>query len=159
MQFLKVIIKYRPKLKLFIIIIQSALGLLNCHFCPNIGIFGPFDPMPDQKTMRTRCLGGFPIMWVTKLLTFLVKIRIFCPKTTKFGRKLAFLVIFGQALPAHLVPCWWVGWWLWRTGCISQDTYLLYEYSTFAFVTLRKTLVKGLPLDWFRLFVNFSFIF
>ena len=23
------------------------------------------------------------------------------------------------------MPCWWVGW-LWRAGCISQDTYLLY---------------------------------
>ena len=26
------------------------------------------------------------------------------------------------------VPCWWVGWWLWRVGCITQDTYLLYIY-------------------------------
>ena len=51
-----------------------------------------------------------------------------CPKTTKFGSKLAFLVILGQAFPAYLVPCWWVGWWLWRAGCISQDTYLLYLY-------------------------------
>ena len=30
------------------------------------------------------------------------------------------------SLPVHLVPCWRVGWWLWRAGCISQDTYLLY---------------------------------
>ena len=50
---------------------------------------------------------------------------IFGQKTTKFGSKLAILVILVQALPANLVPCWWVGWWLWRTGCISQDTYLL----------------------------------
>ena len=28
--------------------------------------------------------------------------------------------------PAHLVPCWLVGWWLWCAGCISQDAYLLY---------------------------------
>ena len=59
--------------------------------------------MPDQKTMWTRCLGGFSVMWVTKLLISPVKKRIFCPKTTKFGPKLAFLVILGQALPAHLV--------------------------------------------------------
>ena len=39
---------------------------------------------------------------------------------------MVFLVILGQALLAHLVPCWWVGWWLWRAGCISQDTCLLY---------------------------------
>ena len=35
---------------------------------------------------------------------------------------LAFLFILGQALLAHLVPCWW----LWPASCISQDTYLLY---------------------------------
>ena len=45
---------------------------------------------------------------------------------TKFDPKLTFLFILGQALPAHLVPCGWVGWCLWRAGCISQDTYLLY---------------------------------
>ena len=32
-----------------------------------------------------------------------VKKRIFCPKTTKFNPKLAFLVDMGQALLAHLV--------------------------------------------------------
>merc|ERR1711952_636447 len=80
--------------------------------------------MPDQKTMRTRCLGGFSVMWVTKLLIFPVEIRIFCPKTTKFGPKLAFLVNLGQALQAYSMPCcglvggcgarvsWLVGWWV-----------------------------------------------
>merc|ERR1712107_561328 len=32
------------------------------HFGPNIAIFCSFCPMPDQKTMRTRCLGGFSVM-------------------------------------------------------------------------------------------------
>ena len=68
-------------------------------------------------------------MWVTKLMISQVKKRTFCPKTTKFGPKLAFLVNLGQAMQAYSVPCWWVGWWLWRAGCISQDTYLLYTYS------------------------------
>ena len=45
----------------------------------------------DQKTMRTRWLGGFSVMWVPKLLLSLVKIRIFCPKKAKFGPKYAFL--------------------------------------------------------------------
>ena len=67
-------------------------------------------------------------MWVTKLLISPVKKRIFCPKTTKFGQKLAFLVNLGQAMQVFSVPCWWVSWWLWRVGCISQDTYLLYGY-------------------------------
>ena len=60
-----------------------------------------------------------------KTSEFSSKKRIFCPKTTKFGPKLAFLVNLGQGM--HLVPCWRVGWWLWRAGCISQDTYLLYD--------------------------------
>ena len=65
-------------------------------------------------------------MWVTKLLISPVKKRIFCPTTTKFGPKFVFLVNLGQAMKAYSVPCWWVGRWLWRAGCISQDTYLLY---------------------------------
>ena len=81
--------------------------------------------------MWTRCLGGFSVMWVTKLLIFPVEIRIFCPKTTKFGPKLAFLVNLGQAMQVYSVPCWWVGWWLWRAGCISQDTYFLEHILAF----------------------------
>ena len=34
----------------------------NWHFWPNMGIFGPFNPMPDLKTIRTSCLGGFSVM-------------------------------------------------------------------------------------------------
>ena len=44
-------------------------------------------------------------MWVTKLLIFPVEIRIFCPKMTKFGPKLAFLVNLGQAMQAYTMPC------------------------------------------------------
>ena len=44
-------------------------------------------------------------MWVTKLLIFPVEISIFCPKTTKFGTKLAFLVNLGQAMQAYSMPC------------------------------------------------------
>ena len=48
-------------------------------------------------------------------------------KMAIFGPKLAFLVNLDQAMQAYYsVPCWWVSWWLWRAGCISQDTYLLY---------------------------------
>ena len=44
-------------------------------------------------------------MWVTKLLISSVEIRIFWPKTTKFGPKLAFLVNLGQAMQAYSMPC------------------------------------------------------
>ena len=40
-----------------------------------------------------------------KAFDFSCKKMDFCPK-------LAFLLILGQALLAHLVPCRWVGWWL-----------------------------------------------
>ena len=40
-----------------------------------------------------------------KTFDFSVEIRIFCPKTTKFGPKLAFLVNLGHAMQAYLMPC------------------------------------------------------
>ena len=51
----------------------------NWHFRQNMGIFGPFDIMPDQKIMPTSCLGGFFVIWVPKLLLTPIKIRIFGP--------------------------------------------------------------------------------
>ena len=54
---------------------------------------------------------------------------------TKFGPKLAFLVNLGQAMQAYSVPCWSVGWWLWRAGCISQDTYLLYMFRIYTAIS------------------------
>ena len=41
----------------------------NWHFWPNIGIFDPFDPMRDQKTIQTSCLGGFFRYMGTKTFT------------------------------------------------------------------------------------------
>ena len=70
-------------------------------------------------------------MWVTKLLISQVKKGFFAPKTTKFVPKLSFLVELGQTMQAFSVPCWWVSCWLWRAGCISQDTYLLYNIAFF----------------------------
>ena len=78
-------------------IIWPQIGIFG-HFGPNIGIFCPFGPMPVQKTMQTRCLGGFAVMWVTKRLISPAKIRTFCPKTIIFGPKLAFCVHFGPGL-------------------------------------------------------------
>ena len=47
----------------------------NGHFWPNMAFFGPFDPMPNQKT----------IMWIPKCLLTPTKNRIFGPYTAKFG--------------------------------------------------------------------------
>ena len=49
------------------------------------------------------------------------------------------MVNLGQAMQAYSVPCWWVGWWLWRAGCISQDTYLLYNKNLNAIINLENT--------------------
>ena len=76
------------------------------------------------KKIRTRCLSGFSVMWVTKLLIFPVKKRIFCPKTTKFGHKIGIFGQFGPGQAGFFLALLWVGWWLWRAGCI---TYLLYS--------------------------------
>merc|ERR1712240_337203 len=67
----------------FLVILGQILPFF-CTFCP----------IPHQKTIRTRCLGGFSVMWVTKLMISPVKKWIFCPKTTKFG-------LFGQFGPGH----------------------------------------------------------
>ena len=72
--------------------------------------------------MRTRCLGGFFVMWVTRLLISPVKKRIFCSKTTKFSP------VGGMAGGCG-------------AGCISQDTYLLY-INVYKYRYLFK-LVKG----------------
>ena len=72
-------------------------------------------------------------MWVTKLLISTVKKKDFLPKNDQIWLK---IVIFGQFWPGHaglFCALLWVGWWLWRAGCISQDTYSLYlllELST-----------------------------
>ena len=71
----------------------------NWHFGPNIGIFAPFDLKPDQKTMQTSCLDGFLLCWYQNFYLLPYKIKIFGPKTAKFGPKYAFLVILGQILP------------------------------------------------------------
>ena len=57
--------------------------------------------------MQISCLGGSTVMLVPKLLLTPIKIRIFGPKTAKFGPKYAFVVILGQILPffAHVVHC------------------------------------------------------
>ena len=68
-------------------------------------------------------------MWVTKLLISPVKKRIFCPKTTKFSPKLAFLSIagsFGALLVGWLVV---VARWLYLARLLF--TLYFYKYHLF----------------------------
>ena len=59
-------------------------------------------------------------MWVTKLLISEVKKRIFCPKTTKFGPKLAFFLASIWARPCRLIQCPVVG----RLVVVAHGLYL-----------------------------------
>ena len=56
-------------------------------------------------------------MWVTKLLISPVKKRIFCPRTTKFGPKLAFLPGLAGSFGALLV-----GWLVVVARAVSRKT-------------------------------------
>ena len=56
----------------------------------------------------------------SKAYDFSSKKKDFLPKNDQFWPKIGILVILGQALPAHLVPCCWVGCWLWRAGCFLK---------------------------------------
>ena len=76
-------------------------------------------------------------MWVTKLLISQVKKMIFCPKTTKFGPKLAFLVILGQALPAHFALL--VGWLV----VMARGLYLARHLFTYLLNLKVKTLKRN----------------
>ena len=78
------------------------------HFGPNIAIFCTFCPMPDQKPMWTRCLGGFSVMWVTNFY-FSSKKKDFLPKNDQIWPKTG---IFGQFGPGHagLFSALLVGW-------------------------------------------------
>ena len=59
--------------------------------------------MPEQKTMWTRCLGGFSVMWVTKFLISPVKKGIFCPKRPNLAENWHFWSIW--AWPCRLIQC------------------------------------------------------
>ena len=73
----------------------------NWHFWPNMANFGPFDLLPNQKTMQTSCLGGSSVTLVQKLLVTPIKMSIYGPKTAKFSPKYGF---FAQSW--HFWPIW-----------------------------------------------------
>ena len=81
----------------------------NWHFWPNIGLFGPFDPLSDQKTMQKgaqvvfRCVG-------TKTFASSCKNYDFWPQNSHFRPKICFLQHIYR--PCRLIWCpigWLVG--------------------------------------------------
>ena len=77
----------------------------NWLFWPNISIFGPFDLMPDQKTMRTSCRSGFQLCWyqnfylLPKKLGFLAQKRPNLAQNWLFWPNISRIADFGQFWP------------------------------------------------------------
>ena len=62
-----------------------------------------------------------------KTIDFSSKKKDFLPQNNQIWPEIG---IFGQFGPGHaglFNALLWVGWWLGRAGCISQDTFLLYN--------------------------------
>ena len=93
-------VKILPKICIF-----GCLG-------PKIGIFDHLVPCLTKTKTRTRCWGGFSVIWVPFLPP--VKIRIFGPKMAIFAPKYTFL---GTYRPCRLIWCP-VGWLV--VGCGVQ---------------------------------------
>ena len=77
-----------------------------------------------------------------KTFDFSSKKKDFLPKNDQIWPKTG---IFGQFGPGHaglFNALSWVGWWLWRAGCISQDTYLLYRIFSIQFDVFKSILIR-----------------
>merc|ERR1712240_572729 len=76
----------------FLVILGQILPFF-CTFCP----------IPHQKTIRTRCLGGFSVMWVTKLLISPVKKGFFAQKRPNLAQNWHFWSIWARSF--RLIQC------------------------------------------------------
>ena len=93
-----------------------------CHFLHILSNARPKNNVNKVPRWVFRYVGN-------KTLDFSSKKKDFLPKNVQILPEFG---IFGQFGPGHAglsMPCWLVGWWLWRAGCISQDTYLLYLFN------------------------------
>ena len=91
-----------------------------CHFLHILSNARP-------KTNVNKVLGWVFRYVCNKTFDFSSKKKDFLPKKDQIWPKIG---IFGQFGPGHAGlynALLWVGCWLWRAGCISQDTYLLYN--------------------------------
>ena len=134
--------KFSPKY-VFLVILGRRLAFL-AHFVP--------------CPTKTQCEKGAQVVFSyvgTKTFAFSSKNQDFLPKNYQFGPKLAYLVVLSH----HLVPCWWAGWWLWHTGCISQDTYLLYHLSNSSHMKCSLNFRYRLLGVWLPVYkISFSFL-
>ena len=112
-------------------------------------------------------------MLVTKLLISPVKIRIFCPKKSKFGLKMAFLFFLGQALPAHLVGgcgaravsrktllyLYFLLCWIWQSCGLTCHVSFVSRPFCFKCHSHLRHLLWGVEGRWEKLEKNFTLVF
>ena len=104
--------------------------------------------MPDQKTMRTRCLGGFSVMWVTKLLISPVKKGFFAQKWPNLAQNWHFSSFWARPCRLILFPPF-VGWLV----VVARGLYLVRHLFTFLSLIVENFLVglwqyHGLSSTW-----------
>ena len=66
------------------------------YFGPNVGLSCPFDVMPNQQNNVNKVPRWFSYRWVPKRLPPPQKIRIFGPKTAKFGQNMHFWLFWAK---------------------------------------------------------------
>ena len=98
-----------------------------------------------------------------KTFDFSSKKKDFLPKNDPVWPEIGFFC----PLQAHLVPCWWVGWWLWRWLYLAIHLFTLFYMYVFACLScLRFSCVfvmvpacKQMVLDGKLLIFGWSFLF
>ena len=89
-----------------------------CHFLHILSNARPKNNVNKVPRWVFRYVGN-------KTYDFSSKKKDFLPKKVQIWPENGIFVHFGPGLASSF------GWWLWRTGCISQDTYLLYYMDIF----------------------------
>merc|ERR1712116_11980 len=112
----------------------------NWHLGPNIGIFGPLDLMPDQKTMRTSCRSGFLLCWYQNFYLLPQKLGFLAQKRPNLVQNMHFWSFWAKywhfctiwARPCRLIQCPVGG----RVGgcgarAVSRKTPIYFMYISF----------------------------
>ena len=91
------------------------------HFGPNIAFFAHFVQCPTKN----QCEEGVQVVFRyvgNKTFDFSSKkIGFFAQKQPNLAQNWHFCLLL-----AHSVPCWWVGWWLWRGLYLARHLFTLY---------------------------------
>ena len=97
----------------------------NWHFWSYMGIFGPYDPIPDQKINANKLPRCFFVIWVPKLLLTPINGQIL-PKICVFGNFGPNIIILGLFRPMPNQKN--------NANKVPKCFFLLYSYQNFCFL-------------------------